>query len=189
MNIFKHYQSTLTTTLKRFYYVNTKDGFSMLEVLFALLVIGILGVSAIRSISALKAQHYSIQKFLLTHANLFETQLFINRQLDSIKPQSIIITPTSIEWKQYKNLFVEITNGDYMDFSLQTTNAMLALQNNALYFNNSLLLNNVKSMNFWRTHTKMHDMLSYKICSNVCITDSILLDEIEQTISITKTKV
>ena len=185
MDAFHYYQ----LTLKRFYPINTKDGFSILEVLFALLIIGILGVSAMRSISALKAQHYGIQKFLLTNANLFETQLFINRQLDSINPQSIIIKPTSIEWKQYKNLFIEVAKGDYMDFSLQTTNASLTLQNNTLYFNNSLLLHNVKSMNFWHTHTKTYNILSYRICSNICIADSILLDEIEQPLPNTKKKV
>lgn len=184
MNAFQYYQSTL----KRFCSTNIKDGFSVLEVLFALLVIGILGVSAMRSINALKAQHYSIQKFLLTNANLFEAQLFINRQLDSINPQSIIITPTSIEWKQYKDLFIEVAKGDYMDFYLQTTNASLTLQNNTLYFNNALLLHNVKSMKFWRTHTKAYNILSYRICSSVCITDSILLDEIEQLQTVTKTK-
>lgn len=158
-------------------------GFSMLEVLFALFVIGILGVSAMRGVSTLKTQDYAVQKFLLKTANIFITQLFINRQLDSIDPKSIVITPTSVTWKQYKDLFVEVSSGDYMDFSLNTTNATLTLQNNNLYFNNSLLLENVSSMKFLQTNTTNQSILSYEICSSVCIKDFILLDEVEKQIT------
>lgn len=170
----------------KFYLKNTKDGFSTLETLFALLVVGILGVSVLRSITALKTQHYAIQNFLLTHASLFETQLFINKQFESIKPQSIKITQTSVEWEQYKKLFIEVKKGEYMDFSLQTTHAMLTLQNNTLYFNNAILLHNVKNMQFWHTNTTFHNILSYKICSNICITDSIILEEVEKSLTTTK---
>lgn len=65
---------------------------------------------------------------------------------------------------------------EYMDFSLNTTKANLTLQNDNLYFNNAILLHNVKSMQFVREKINSHDILSYRICStNICIADSIIL--------------
>ncbi|TLD84919.1 type II secretion system protein [Helicobacter trogontum] len=159
--------------------INTKNGFSVLEVLLAIFIIGILGVSLMRSISALKAQNYTIQHFLVTNTSLFETQLFINRQLGSIKPESIAITQNNITWEQYKELFIETEQNEYMNFSLQTTKSILTLQNNNLYFNNAILLHNVKSMQFDRMQVNSHDILSYSICSfYMCISDSILIEKV-----------
>ncbi|GAB0173179.1 type II secretion system protein [Helicobacter trogontum] len=159
--------------------INTKNGFSVLEVLLAIFIIGILGVSLMRSISALKAQNYTIQHFLVTNTSLFETQLFINRQLSSIKPESIAIAQNNVSWEQYKELFIETEQNEYMNFSLQTTKSILTLQNNNLYFNNAILLHNVKSMQFNRMQVNSHDILSYSICSfYMCISDSILIEKV-----------
>lgn len=161
--------------------MNTKYGFSILEVLLAIFVIGILGVSLMKSISALKAQSYKIQHFLVTNASLFETQLFINRHLSSIKPESIIIAPNNISWEQYDKLFIDTDKGEYMDFSLNAIEANLTLQNDNLYFNNAILLHHVKSMQFVREEINSHDILSYRICStNICIADSIILEKVRQ---------
>ena len=155
--------------------MNTKYGFSILEVLLAIFVIGILGVSLMKSISA------KIQHFLVTNASLFETQLFINRHLSSIKPESIIIAPNNISWEQYDKLFIDTDKGEYMDFSLNATKANLTLQNDNLYFNNAILLHHVKSMQFVREEINSHDILSYRICSiNICIADSIILEKVRQ---------
>lgn len=159
--------------------INTKNGFSVLKVLLAIFIIGILGVSLMRSISALKAQNYTIQHFLVTNTSLFETQLFINRQLSSIKPESIAIAQNNVSWEQYKELFIETEQNEYMNFSLQTTKSILTLQNNNLYFNNAILLHNVKSMQFNRMQVNSHDILSYSICSfYMCISDSILIEKV-----------
>ncbi|TLD98946.1 type II secretion system protein [Helicobacter trogontum] len=159
--------------------INTKNGFSVLEVLLAIFIIGILGVSLMRSISALKAQNYTIQHFLVTNTSLFETQLFINRQLSSIKPESIAIAQNNVSWEQYKELFIETEQNEYMNFSLQTTKSILTLQNNNLYFNNAILLHNVKSMQFNRMQVNSHDILSYSICSfYMCISDSVLIEKV-----------
>lgn len=159
--------------------INTKNGFSVLEVLLAIFIIGILGVSLMRSISALKAQNYTIQHFLVINTSLFETQLFINRQLSSIKPESIAIAQNNVSWEQYKELFIETEQNEYMNFSLQTTKSILTLQNNNLYFNNAILLHNVKSMQFNRMQVNSHDILSYSICSfYMCISDSILIEKV-----------
>lgn len=159
--------------------INTKNGFSVLEVLLAIFIIGILGVSLMRSISALKAQNYTIQHFLVTNTSLFETQLFINRQLSSIKPESIAIAQNNVSWEQYKELFIETEQNEYMNSSLQTTKSILTLQNNNLYFNNAILLHNVKSMQFNRMQVNSHDILSYSICSfYMCISDSILIEKV-----------
>lgn len=173
----------------RHYWQHTTSGFSLLEVLLALFVIGILGVSAIRSISALRAQNYRIQHFLLTHASLFETQLFINKQLSMIKPKSLTITSKSVAWQKYDRLFLGATQNDYMDFSLQTTQVTLTHKDNKLYFNDALLLHNVASMRFWHTQIKPYDILSYSICGTICITDSIMLEEVEQALPDTKIKI
>ena len=170
------------------YSMNTKYGFSILEVLLAIFVLGILGVSLMKSISALKAQNYKIQHFLVTNASLFETQLFINRHLSSIKPESIIIAPNNISWEQYDKLFIDTDKGEYMDFSLNATKANLTLQNDNLYFNNAILLHNVKSMQFIREEINSHDILSYRICStNICIADSIILEKVRQKMPTIKT--
>lgn len=159
--------------------INTKNGFSVLEVLLAIFIIGILGVSLMRSISALKAQNYTIQHFLVINTSLFETQLFINRQLSSIKPESIAIAQNNVSWEQYKELFIETEQNEYMNFSLQTTKSILTLQNNNLYFNNAILLHNVKSMQFNRMQVNSHDILSYSICSfYMCISDSVLIEKV-----------
>ena len=159
--------------------INTKNGFSVLEVLLAIFIIGILGVSLMRSISALKAQNYTIQHFLVTNTSLFETQLFINRQLSSIKPESIAIAQNNVSWEQDKELFIETEQNEYMNFSLQTTKSILTLQNNNLYFNNAILLHNVKSMQFNRMQVNSHDILSYSICSfYMCISDSVLIEKV-----------
>lgn len=143
-----------------------------------------------KSISALKAQNYKIQHFLVTNASLFETQLFINRHLSSIKPESIIIAPNNISWEQYEKLFIDTDKGEYMDFSLNTTKANLALQNDNLYFNNAILLHNVKSMQFIREKINSHDILSYRICSSsMCIADSILIEKVRQKMPTIKTKI
>lgn len=168
--------------------MNTKYGFSILEVLLAIFVLGILGVSLMKSISALKAQNYKIQHFLVTNASLFETQLFINRHLGSIKLESIIIAPNNISWEQYDKLFIDTDKSEYMDFSLNTTKANLTLQNDNLYFNNAILLHNVKSMQFVREEINSHDILSYRICSiNMCIADSILIEKVRQKMPTIKT--
>lgn len=159
-------------------------GFSMLEVLVALLVISILGIGMIRSIVALKSQNYSIQRFLLTHSSLFETQLFLQRQLSHSKPESIIITPQSLHWEQYDKLFLANAQGDYMDFSLHTTPMNLTYRDRKLYFNGALLLHNVASMRFWRDTIGQYNILSYQICTTICITDSLLLEFIEESIAI-----
>lgn len=170
------------------YSMNTKYGFSILEVLLAIFALGILGVSLMKSISALKAQNYKIQHFLVTNASLFETQLFINRHLGSIKPESIIIAPNNISWEQYDKLFIDTDKSEYMDFSLNTTKANLTLQNDNLYFNNAILLHNVKSMQFVREEINSHDILSYRICSiNMCIADSILIEKVRQKMPTIKT--
>lgn len=170
------------------YSINTKHGFSILEVLLAIFVVGILGVSLMQSISALKAQNYKIHHFLVTNTSLFETQLFINRQLSSIKPETIIIAPNNVSWEQYKELFIDTNKSDYMDFSLQTTKSNLVLQNNNLYFDNAILLHNVKSIHFDRVQINSHDILSYSICSvNMCIEDSIFIENVMQKMPTIKT--
>lgn len=170
--------------------MNIKYGFSILEVLLAIFVIGILGISLMKSISALKAQNYKIQHFFVTNASLFETQLFINRYLSSVRPESIVIAPNSISWEQYERLFIDTDKGEYMDFSLDITKANLALQNDNLYFNNAILLHNVKSMQFNKEEINSHDILSYRICSiNMCIADSILIEKVRQKMPTIKTEI
>ena len=77
-----------------------------------------------------------------------------------------------------------------MDFSLNATKANLTLQNDNLYFNNAILLHNVKSMQFIREKINSHDILSYRIYStSICIANSIILEKVRQKMPTIKTKI
>ncbi len=155
---------------------SSKSAFSLIEITFALFVIGLLGITTIKSITSLKSYNYSMQKFLLNYSSIFETQIFIHKYLSFAQSDSIKIIQNGIKWHGYTSLFLPTNKKDYMNFSLQTSDFNIQLINNNLYFNNAILLHNVKKFEAQITNNILH----YKICVKTCINDFILLDNIEQ---------
>ncbi|RDU66238.1 type II secretion system protein [Helicobacter didelphidarum] len=159
---------------------NHLHAFSLIEVLFVLVTMGILGVTTLKSLTALKKQNHNTQKFLTQHGSLFETSLFINKNLSISKPDSIKITPNSLEWKGYTKLFLQgQNNADYMNFSLQTEVFSLERHNNNLFFNNTLLLKNVREFEVKIIKRNADSILEYKLCTNICVQDFIFIEESE----------
>lgn len=157
---------------------------SLPEVLLALLVIGMLGISALKSVVALKSQNKSMQNFLLYQSGIFETQIFLNKYFALIQPNSLSITHNAISWQGYDDLFLPnkdsvSQDSDIMDFSLQTTPHLLKLQDNILYFDNALLLENVSVLDAQILNTNTHKILTYKLCAKHCINDFVILEESE----------
>lgn len=152
-----------------------KAAFSLVEILFALLIISIIGVGMLYSILALKRHDIAAQKALLHNSSLYETSIFINKYLAFAKLDSIKVTPNSLSWQGYDKLFLNTQNTEFMDYSLDTTKYEITLKNNNLYINGALLLQNVRSF----TPNLKNDILTYTLCSHICISDYILLDNIE----------
>lgn len=154
--------------------------FSLVEVLFCLVILGILGAGALVSITSLKRQDASLQHFLLESSGVFETQLFINKMLSFAKVDSIKINGNTLVWQGFPNLFMPAKNGEnFMDFSLQSTNYEIKHTNNNLYFNNALLLHNVKLFSLKISNINTDRILEYNICTHICLQDFIFLDSIE----------
>ncbi|MWV62975.1 type II secretion system protein [Helicobacter saguini] len=154
--------------------------FSLLEILFCLIILGIFGVGALYSITNLKRQDVSIQKFLLKNSSLYETELFINKMLSYAKADSIKIGNNTLSWQGYDKLFLSAKNNDkFMDFSLQTSSFNISLQHNNLYFNNTLLLHNVKVFDINIKDFNTDRILEYTLCTHICIQDFIFLENIE----------
>ncbi len=163
--------------------ITAQSAFSLMEVLLSILIIGLLGIASLKSISYLKLHNYSMQKFLLTKSSLFETQLFIHKYLNFAKIDSIKIYNNKLEWFGYDSLFLPATQQkDYMDFSLHTNKFSLELKNRDLFFNNAILLHNVYIFETQIITSNNHKILQYKVCSNACFADFVLLEDIEQTL-------
>lgn len=161
------------------YYKNS-GAFSLVEILFCIVVIGILGASALYSVNSIKKQDVSIQKFLLQDSSIYETQMFINKILNIANADSIQIAKDSISWEGYDKLFLSaVNNNEYMDFSLKMTQYSLVLKNGNMYFNNEILLHNVKSFSVKITNINTDKILEYTLCAKFCISDFIFLEEKE----------
>lgn len=164
--------------------INYSSTLSLLEILIAFVIMGILGISAMKSITSLRQQDTSLQKFLVKHTSLFETQLFINKYLALSKPDTIQIFHNKIQWEGYNNLFHNAQkNQNYMDFSLQTDTFSLELHNGNLYLNQSLLLENVRlfdtQIQMFQTSNTTTSILEYNLCADTCVQDFVILEESE----------
>lgn len=154
--------------------------FSLVEILFCLIVLGILGVGALISITSLKKQDVALQHFLLEGSSVFETQLFINKMLSFAKADSIKTNGNNLAWQGYERLFSAAKNGEnFMDFSLQLTNYEIKYVANNLYFNNTLLLHNVKLFSIKVSNINTDRILEYNICTHICLQDFVFLESIE----------
>lgn len=155
--------------------------FSLVEVLLCLVVLGLLGASTLSSVVSLKRQDVAIQRLLLETSSVYETQLFINKMLSFADIDSIKISADSLSWSGYDRLFLDSKGSNFMDFSLDKSPFVISLQNNNLYFNGSLLLDNVKLFNVKISNIATDKILEYTLCANICISDFIFLDPIEIT--------
>lgn len=163
-----------------------KEAFSIIEMLFVILIIGLISTALLRNMQSLQSQNKALHKFLLKQSSLFETQLFINKHLYLAKIDSIIISSNTLQYDAYNALFLPAKNANFMDISMKTTPQTIKLINSELYFNDELLLKGVETF-LASTNKNAQDeiILSYRLCikdtskNNRCIDEHLLLDNIE----------
>ena len=152
---------------------------SLLEILIAILIGGILTIVGMKTLTHIKKQSVSLNNFVLIESSIYETQIFINKYLEIAKKDSIIITNNKMEWESYSNLFKEGDNNGAMDFSFALNHCILELNGNNIYFNNQLLLAGVKTLSF----SISGDILEYRICArHTCVDDFVILSDSEITL-------
>lgn len=153
--------------------------FSLIEVLFALLIISVIMSSTLNTYVSFKKQNLSSLSYIHKHSSIIETQLFLNNYFFNLVPKSLKISQNIISWEGYEKLFLSKKSGmEHMDYSKIKSKYVLKLDNNNLTFNNNLLLKDVSSITFNLTTKNTLEILEYEICQQICINDFIILQDL-----------